>query len=160
MTYKIQEIINKSKKYLIVYLIFWIILNILLIIPVSYSYVNASVDGNFKLDVFIEMFTNAITKPIQLMKVTFSAPYLGNYINLMIGFTLVYIIFLIFATIKSGKGHEYKNIEHGSSDWSENGEQYTILSNKEGIILAEKNYLPVDKRGNVNVLIVGRIRFR
>ena len=37
------------------------------------------------------------------------------------------------------------------------GEQYQILSNKAGIILAEKNFLPVDKRGNVNVLVVGRI---
>ena len=32
-----------------------------------------------------------------------------------------------------------------------------VLSKKEGIILAENNYLPVDKRGNVNVLVVGRI---
>ena len=32
------------------------------------------------------------------------------------------------------------------------------IKNK-GIILAEKHYLPVDKRGNVNVLVVGRFRF-
>ena len=38
-------------------------------------------------------------------------------------------------------------------------EQYKILSPKKGILLAEKNYLPVDKRGNVNVLIVGRFWF-
>ena len=49
----------------------------------------------------------------------------------------------------------YDNIEHGSSGWSEHGEQYKIISNKQGIILAENNYLPVDKRGNVNVLVVG-----
>ena len=35
------------------------------------------------------------------------------------------------------------------------GEQYQILNNKKGIVLAENNYLPVDKRGNVNVLVVG-----
>lgn len=51
--------------------------------------------------------------------------------------------------------HRYDNIEHGSSDWSENGEQYQVLSKKSGIILAENNYLPLDKRGNVNVLVVG-----
>ena len=39
------------------------------------------------------------------------------------------------------------------------GEQYQILNNKKGIVLAENNYLPVDKRGNVNVLVVGRFRF-
>ena len=54
---------------------------------------------------------------------------------------------------------EYENIEHGSSDWSQNGEQYRVLSKNNGIILAENNYLPVDKRGNTNVLVVGRIRF-
>ena len=54
--------------------------------------------------------------------------------------------------------NEYTDIEHGSSDWAE-GEQYSVLSKKKGIVLAEKHYLPVDKRGNVNVLVVGRIRF-
>jgi len=39
------------------------------------------------------------------------------------------------------------------------GEQYKILDKNKGIVLAENNYLPVDKRGNVNVLVVGRIRF-
>ena len=34
-----------------------------------------------------------------------------------------------------------------------------ILDKNKGIVLAENNYLPVDKRGNVNVLVVGRIRF-
>ena len=33
--------------------------------------------------------------------------------------------------------------------------QYKILSINKGIILAEDNYLPVDKRGNINTLIVG-----
>ena len=33
------------------------------------------------------------------------------------------------------------------------------LDKNKGIILAENNYLPVDKRGNVNVLVVGRFRF-
>ena len=60
----------------------------------------------------------------------------------------------------SGAKNEYTDIEHGSSDWSQNGEQYQILNKSKGIILAENNYLPVDKRGNVNVLVVGRIRFR
>ena len=54
---------------------------------------------------------------------------------------------------------EFTDIEHGSSDWSQRGEQYQILSKNKGIILAEDNYLPLDKRGNVNVLVVGRFRF-
>ena len=70
-----------------------------------------------------------------------------------------YLIFAMIGLFKSKPKHEYTDIEHGSSDWSQRGEQYKILSNKKGIILAENNYLPVDKRGNVNVLVVGRIRF-
>ena len=31
-----------------------------------------------------------------------------------------------------------------------------VLSKNKGIVLAEKNYLPLDKRGNVNVLVVRR----
>lgn len=54
--------------------------------------------------------------------------------------------------------NEYSDIEHGSSDWA-SGEQYSVLSPKKGILLAEKHYLPVDKRGNVNVLVVGRFWF-
>ena len=61
--------------------------------------------------------------------------------------------------IKSTPKNEYSDIEHGSSDWSQRGEQYKILDKNKGIVLAENNYLPVDKRGNVNVLVVGRIRF-
>ena len=58
--------------------------------------------------------------------------------------------------------HEFSDIENGSSDWAEGGEQYRVLLKKptekrKGIILAEKNYLPVDKRGNVNVLVVRRL---
>lgn len=42
--------------------------------------------------------------------------------------------------------------------WAEAGEQYKEISKKEGIILAENNYLPLDKRGNINVLVVGGSR--
>ena len=62
-----------------------------------------------------------------------------------------------FGLVKAFPKHEFDDIEHGSSDWSENGEQYQVLNKNKGIVLAEKNYLPVDKRGNVNVLVVGRI---
>lgn len=72
-------------------------------------------------------------------------------------FTLVYMLAVIMGITKALPKHEYDGIENGSSDWCVNGEQYKVLNNKEGIILAEKNYLPVDKRGNVNVLVVGRI---
>jgi len=70
-------------------------------------------------------------------------------------FSIIFAIFFIIGVARSAPKNEYTDFEHGSSDWSKNGEQYQILSNKKGIILAENNYLPVDKRGNVNVLVVG-----
>ena len=72
------------------------------------------------------------------------------------------IILLFFGGIgfiKAMPKHEFSDIEHGSSDWAQGGEEYSVLSPKKGILLAEKHYLPVDKRGNTNVLVVGRIRF-
>lgn len=74
-------------------------------------------------------------------------------------FTLFYIVVVIIGLVKSAPKNEYTDIEHGSSDWSENGEQYRILSKNKGIILAQNNYLPINKRGNVNVLVVGRFGF-
>ena len=76
---------------------------------------------------------------------------------------LIFTVILVFCSIKGfnktkAKG-DYHDKEHGSSDWSTKGEQYKILSKNKGIILAEDNYLPIDKRGNINTLIVGRIRF-
>ena len=65
---------------------------------------------------------------------------------------------MIIGFIKTAPKNEYSDIEQGSSAWASNGEQYKILSKNKGIILAENNYLPVDKIGNVNVLVVGRIR--
>ena len=69
--------------------------------------------------------------------------------------TIGVLILLAVGIVKSMPKNEYTDIEHGSSDWA-SGEQYSVLSKKKGILLAENHYLPVDKRGNVNVLVVGR----
>ena len=156
MNYKVQGAIKKVRKYLVVYLILWIMLNILLVMPISYSYVNACENGSFNLNIFIENIFNNIM-PFTTFTKTFSKGYFSNYINLDIGFTLIYIILIIIGMTKLAPKNQYYDIEHGSSDWSEHGEQYKILSPKNGLVLAEKNYLPLDKMGNVNVLIVGRI---
>ena len=56
---------------------------------------------------------------------------------------------LAVGIVKSMPKNEYSDIEHGSSDWA-SGEQYSVLSPKKGILLAEKH---------VNVLVVGRLWF-
>ena len=85
--------------------------------------------------------------------------YVAEFFSLLWKFTIIYIIFMFIGFVKTAPKNEYTDIEQGSSDWATGGEQYKVLSRSKGILLAEKNYLPVDKRGNVNVLVVGRIRF-
>ena len=91
-----------------------------------------------------EIFSNGATK---------------DFFSLLLGFSIAYLVLFFIGFAKSAPKNEFSDIEHGSSDWSQRGEQYKVLSKNKGIILAENNYLPLDKRGNVNVLVVGRIRF-
>ena len=82
--------------------------------------------------------------------------YIGTYLSAVKWFGLALSLAVIVGLAKAMPKNEYEDIENGSSDWCENGEQYTVLNKRKGIVLAEKNYLPVDKRGNVNVLVVRR----
>lgn len=159
MWYKLRTAINKNKANLIIYAILWLILTIGLVIPIAYGIVNATVNGMFSMTEFVPEFMKAYSKFGEVLQEIMTAKYLGTFINTLLKVSLVYLILVIIALIKSKSGGEYRDIEHGSSDWCEGGEQYSVLSNKKGIILAENNYLPLDKRGNVNVLIVGRFRF-
>ena len=79
----------------------------------------------------------------------------GAIVNILFA-VVVYFIVMCIGIAKAMPKHEYDNIEHGSSDWCENGEEYKVLSKNKGILLAQKVFLPVNKRGNVNVLVVGR----
>ena len=84
--------------------------------------------------------------------------YIAEFFSLLWKFSIAYVILMLIGFAKTAPKNEYTDIEQGSSDWAKGGEQYNILSKHKGIILAENNYLPVDKRGNVNVLVVGRFR--
>ena len=107
---------------------------------------------------FIEnLFTDILEIGDNLGKI-FTRDYAGTFWKLDGFYILVLLFFGVIGTSKVMPKNEYTDIEHGSSDWA-SGEQYEVLSKNKGIILAEDNYLPTDKRGNVNVLVVGRIRF-
>jgi len=111
------------------------------------------------ITVFFETFGNSIVHPFQTFGKVFSDGASGTFFSTLLIFSIFYSVFFFIGIFRSAPKNEYSDIEHGSSDWSQKGEQYQILSKNKGIILAENNYLPVDKRGNVNVLVVGRIRF-
>ena len=159
MGYKIQGAINKSKKYFIIYAILWLISVIVFIMPISVGIAEASVNGTFDFGQCLIKSFEYVSKPFSSFGKVFTPTYIYSFMGVLWKYTLAYLLIAIIGTIRTAPKGEYEDIEHGSSDWSKNGEQYRILSNKKGIILGEDNYLPVNKRGNVNVLVVGRFRF-
>ena len=153
MGYKMQKALEKSKVSIIIVLVLWLLLAIVLVAPIAYTSCKAQ-DGTQ----FIEMLFQEIASLSSITRI-FSEGYIGTYLKILGYFSIFYFIIAVIGILRAMPKHEYTDIEHGSSDWSEGGEQYKILSKNKGIILAQDNYLPVDKRGNVNVLVVGRFWF-
>ena len=160
MNYKITGGLKKNKKTIIIGLVLWVVLIIVLVLPftvaknIASDFVSKNPNEDF-LTNFMAIYQKAITNPFDSIKYIFTNGAIGQFFLNWFVITILYLIFFVVGFVKTMPKHEYDNIEHGSSGWSEHGEQYKIISNKQGIILAENNYLPVDKRGNVNVLVVG-----
>lgn len=159
MNYKIEGAIRRNRKNFIIYIILWIFIAIVFVSPYAYSSHVAKVNGEFDFGIFMSTFTTSISSPFSTLGEIFSSGATEGFFSTLLVITIFYSIFFFIGFVRSAPKNEYSDIEHGSSDWSQRGEQYTILDRNKGIILAENNYLPVDKRGNVNVLVVGRIRF-
>jgi len=157
MNYKIEKALKKSKKAFLIAGIIWVVLSILLISPISVSIVDATEEGVFNFNRFLDnMFSNMGTIGSNLGKVLGDGDYIGTFWKVQGYFIIALLICAAVGLFKSMPKNEYTDIEHGSSDWA-TGEQYSVLNKKKGILLAENHYLPVDKRGNTNVLVVGRI---
>ena len=159
MNYRIEGSMRRNKGNLIIFAMLWLLIAIFIVVPVSYSWHMACQGGAFDMGIFVETIVKVIAAPKETFIKIFQEGAVLTYFKLLGGVTLIFGIFFITGMIRTAPKNEYSDIEHGSSDWSKNGEQYAILNKKKGIILAEDNYLPVDKRGNVNVLVVGRFRF-
>ena len=157
MHYKIEGAIRRNRKNFIIFAILWIFIAIVFVTPIAHSTFQANASGQFDLTTFIETFGTSITHPLNTFETVLTEGAMGTYFSTLIVVTIFYSLFFFIGFVRSAPKNEYTDIEHGSSDWSQRGEQYQILSKDKGIILAEGNYLPVDKRGNVNVLVVGRI---
>ena len=154
MNYKVKKTLKDNKKSMIVIGVLWVILTVILVAPIAYSIVEATDNGIFNFAVFLEnVFTNIVS--FNSITKVFTVECIGTFFKTLLYFTIFYIIFAIIGLFRSKPKSEYTDIEHGSSDWSEGGEQYRVLSKHKGILLARDNYLPVDKRGNINVLVVG-----
>lgn len=150
---KISYALKKCKSVFIIAIIIWVIISIILIAPVSNSWVDSveKNEGNFIENLLNQNIGNIGSNLGQ----AFSKEYIGNYLKCEVVFAIAIFGVSIIGVIKTIPKHDYAEVEHGSSDWAK-GEEYAILSKNKGILLAEKHYLPVDKRGNTNVLVVGR----
>ena len=160
MNYKIEGMIKRNKITFIICIVLWIFIAIVLVPPLSCGFFAATYNGGFNFDNFLTTLGKSIAHPFGAFGQLVGMGGIGTYFKTLMIFTFFYAIIAIIGLIRTAPKNEYSDIEHGSSDWSQGGEQYQILSKNKGIILAENNYLPVDKRGNVNVLVVGRFGFR
>lgn len=148
---------EKKKKAILVYMILWLLLAIVFVIPLTVAYKDSlTITGELQMDSLKSIALSYILNIDTRFK-AFQQLYKQNTSTALAYYTFAYAGIMLIIFLKSKNDGDYHDIEHGSSDWCEGGEQYKVLSRNSGIILAQKNYLPVDKPGNVNVLIVGRI---
>lgn len=134
MNYKLESALKKGKTTIIVAGILWLLLAIVFIMPWTCGIYTKTLLGEFNMDSFLTVFMSAVTNPGKGFKTLAERGIILNYIKNLFGFSLFYIIVVIIGIFKMMPKHRYDDIEHGSSDWSENGEQYKVLSKKSGII--------------------------
>ena len=144
---------DNFKKNIIIFVILWVICAIFLVMPLTYGIIGGSTSGSFDLKGFSNGFMEFYPNFFKASAVVFAN--MNVYLDVLFKATIVLMAAMIIIALVSNKSG-YEGIEHGSGDWCYGGEEYKILSRKSGILLAEKTYLPVDKRGNANVLVVGR----
>ena len=155
MNYKIEGALKKSRVTIIIAIILWLLMAIVFIMPLTCAQYTTTLLGHFDSGKFGDVFGKIAGKPILGLKTLIKYHLFLDYLKNIFGFSILYITVVTIGIIRMMPKHRYSDIEHGSSDWSQHGEQYQVLSKKAGIILAENNYLPLNKRGNVNVLVVG-----
>ena len=133
MNYKIEKVLKDSKKYLIIFVILWLVIDIVLVAPLAVSVGKNTINGKVNANGALSDFITEITSFTSITRV-FNTATIGVFGKFTFYMTIITAIFIIIGMIKGKPKNEYTDIEHGSSDWSENGEQYKILSKKKGII--------------------------
>ena len=154
-----KEWFNKRKA-IIIFLGVVFLMLVLFVIP---AYTRTKVDvvaaetGESTAEIIIMAFTQNITKLPENIGISFGN--MSEFGQALKTFSMAYWIVGIIIVLLMKTDSEYKDIEHGSAGWAENGEQYEVLNKKEGFILAKKHYLPViptpPQAKNGNILVIG-----
>ncbi len=160
MKSKLNKLKREAMPFLIAYILFdLIIIGSLVVSLNNVSTVNESTD---KISQVLQNFVPNITnfKFITAIFVDFMGFITASFYTL-----IVFVILFIYWKIKFTKNYEYEGEEHGSSSWSQNGEEFDklpdgseILNRKDGFILSRKHYLGTDLRKvkiNKNILVIG-----
>lgn len=154
----IEKVIKLLKKNMILLLVIWFVLAIGIIPTVAMTISQGSRLASAEIDSslpFVGNFMYFLSNPFKTLGYVFNPLYFGIYIETLKNYTGIYFLLAIFLAYKYEEAKPYDGKEYGSARWSKNGEQYKILSKTSGIILAKDNYLPVDKQGNTNVMVIG-----
>lgn len=154
----IEKVIKLLKKNMILLLVIWFVLAIGIIPAVAITISQGSRLASAEIDSslpFVGNFMYFLSNPFKTLGYVFNPLYFGIYIETLKNYTGIYFLLAIFLAYKYEEAKPYDGKEYGSARWSKNGEQYKILSKTSGIILAKDNYLPVDKQGNTNVMVIG-----
>ena len=118
----IARVIKENKISLIVIIVLWLILTIIFVAPLAYAIAYASQSGAFDFAAFLETFVSSLISFNAITKV-FSAMAVGTFFKTLGIFTVIYAIFATIGFFRTKAKGDYYNIEHGSSDWSQKGEQ-------------------------------------
>ncbi len=114
--------------------------------------------SEFGVGSVITLFPQVVTQVFKNLKVALTLKF-SYYIDSLKIFAIIYLVFVMYFLYKMSNKKEYESIEHGSADWCKPSEAYTVLNPKQGIILADKYYFPVNPEApsgkNGNMLVIG-----
>ena len=149
---------KRNKAFLIFMGVLYVIIALFLLPPIARAPYENTLEGGIyfgkgSFTIFTEIIKDVGGNLGALSKVG------SKYFEILKIYSFVYLGLVIVLLLKMSGKKEYNNIEHGSADWCDNKEKYSILSPKEGMILAEKTYLPVVPKPpegkNGNILVIG-----
>lgn len=156
--------LNKLKRELIPFLIVYILVDLVVIGSFVVAAHNVP-EGANSVDRLGYIFNNFVPNITGFKFFSAFVVDIGGFLNASFWTLIVFAVLFVAWKIKFAKKSEYEGIEHGSSDWSKDGEEFSklsdgseVLNKKNGFILSRNHYLGTDLRKvkiNKNILVVG-----
>lgn len=158
MLKKLKMAIQKFKANILTFFILYLIFAIFVMPSIIYTtYLQRELQQTIieSIDRFTSVFPfKGMYNMLSLFKETNGLKYIFNCYQVYSTIYFIAMFVLVYKSIEIKP--EFKNIEHGSSDWANEKEIYSLYSKTEGLRLAEGIKLPINTgMGNKNVLIVG-----